>query len=154
MSKSKVQHFVSEQTGETYSLFGYPISDEERERRGQMTLIDCSGDVDRTRQEDAVGRSPKDLWERFGASFGADVRKSGVFQQDLDLQAAYEARGKMAAAYAELPKFVRDRYPDLEAVVAASERGELEALYKAQEPKKPDDQPAAGSAPVGSEPKP
>lgn len=148
MSKSKVAHFVSEATGETYSIYGHPLSDEERERRGQLTLVACTPEEDRTRQEDAIGRSPEDLLKRYGPVFAAG--RGGVFDETVDLQRLYELRDELQSSYRGLPAAVRQRYSSFEAVVQAFAAGQLSAA----DLKPVESKPVTVSAPAVSEAKP
>lgn len=142
MAKSRVEHFVSEVTGETYSIFGHPLSDQERERRGQMTLINCPPEEDKTRQEENI-HTPKAMLERYGPNFYA-FNNRGSFDQELDLQRALEVRAEAKAAYDALPKKVREKYSSIFEVAAAAESGELATLMK----------PPADPPPASSEAKP
>lgn len=155
MKQSKVQHFVSEETGETYSIFGHPLSDQERERRGQMTCIACPPEENRTRQEDRDVNSVEMMVAKYGPNFWTmNQRRDGDFDQELDLQRALEVRAEAAAAYQRLPEVLRDHYASLEEVAAAAERGEISKLLEAAKEKEPESKPATGSAPAVSEAKP
>lgn len=136
MKKSGLQHFVSEETGETYSIFGHPLSDQERERRGQATLIFCPPEEDKTRQEDNVN-TPQKMMDRYGPNFFA-MNNRGHWDQELDLQAVYDAEDAGRRAYEALPAKVRERYASIHEVVRAAETGELSELLK----------PVADPAPV------
>lgn len=140
--RSKVQHFVDEASGETYSIFGHPLSDQERERRGQATLIFCPPEEDKTRQEDNQN-TPQKMLDRYGPNFFA-MNNRGFFDQDMDLQAIYAARDAAAEAYAALPQKVRQRYASIHEVARAAETGELSEFLK----------PVAASAPAVPEAKP
>lgn len=130
---------------ETWSIPGHPLSDQERERRGQLTIIACDPSESRTRQEDRDVNSIEMMVARFGPNFWTmNQRRDGEFDQDLDLQRVLEVRAEVSAAYARLPQVLRDRFKTLEEVAAAAERGELSAILK----------PVADSAPVVSEAKP
>lgn len=128
MARSKVEHFVSEETGETYSIFGHPLSDQERERRGQATMIFCPPEEDKTRQEDNVN-TPQKMLDRYGPNLFS-MNNRGHFDQELDLQAVYDARAAAQRAYEALPAKVRERFRDIHEVARAAETGELSELLK------------------------
>lgn len=142
MKKSGVQHFVSEETGETYSIFGHPLSDQERERRGQATLIFCPPEEDKTRQEDNVN-TPQAMLDRYGPNFFA-MNNRGQWDQELDLDAVYAAKAAAQQAYDALPLKVRQKYASIHEVAAAAQSGELSEFLK----------PVTASAPVVLEAKP
>lgn len=113
---------------ETFSIV-HPLSDQERERRGRATLVMCTPEEDMARQEFKEQVDVNRVVSQYGTNLFV-MNHRGEFHQELDLTTAYQAVEESRAAWAKLPKEVRERYGSWDALQTAAESGELSEFLK------------------------
>lgn len=93
--------------------------------------VDCPADSPTAaRQEFAADADINQVLRRLGAL--PPVPQGGVFDFDVTLQQSLHAAKESEAAFAELPKEIRDRYGNWAGVLSAVDRGEITFAKKAE----------------------
>jgi len=105
-------------------------TDTEREYYGQLTVILCTKEEDKTRQEFKKEADVNELMKRFGAVPPSRL-PGGEWDFDMDLATAFDSVRSVRDGYRRLPSELRDQYPTPQALIDAVIRGEV--TYKSEE---------------------
>jgi len=105
-------------------------TDTEREYYGQLTLIVCTKEEDKTRQEFKKEADVNELMKRFGAVPPSRV-PGGEWDFNLDLATAFDAVRTVRDGFRSLPADLREIYKTPQDLIDAVIRGEV--TYKSEE---------------------
>lgn len=113
----------------------YPPTKDQTDIDIENVLLDASDSAenkDTARQEFKQEADINYMLSRFGITPPRGTPTYGQTDDTLDLQTAIQAVREAQAGYRTLPKELRDKFPSMEAMLAAIDNGSL--VLKAEEP--------------------